>query len=434
MTKHTTLFWFRRDLRLHDNAGFYKALSSGNPVVPVFIFDSEILAPLPRDDRRISSIYDSLKQLDRELRKAGSALDVRLGRPLEVWKKLVKQYKPDAVFANEDYEPYGRRRDQDVDDMLRREECRLELIKDQVVFGGRDILKKDGTPYTVYTPYKNRWKQQLAENNPGYFPSEKLLGNLAPADNMTFPSLDQSGFTRSPYTLPPKAIDPDIIRNYHRNRDFPGREGTSGQSVYLRLGLASIRQLVDLGLELNETWLDELIWREFFMSILYFFPHVENRSFRPAYDAIRWRNDSEDFDKWCQGRTGFPLVDAGMRQLNETGYMHNRVRMVVANFLTKDLLIDWRWGEQYFAEKLMDYDLAANNGNWQWSAGSGCDAALYFRIFNPETQLKKFDPDLRYIKRWLPEYGTPNYPPPMLDHAFARKRAIEIYQQALKRN
>ena len=422
-------------MRLDDNAGLFNALLSGNPVVPVFIYDSNILDNLKsKTDKRLSFIYDTLQNLHKQLLKVGSGLVIEYGNPVDVWKKLLKKYPTSAVYTNSDYEPYAIERDNLVKDLIDSKDIQFYSLKDQVIFEKDEITKDDGKPYSVYTPFKNKWKKILLEQSVKEFPSENFIGNFYKMGNTKFPDLKDIGFHYSNYSVPSTKVDPEIILSYEKTRDFPALVGTSGQSVHLRFGTVSIRQLVKMALELNETWLNELIWREFFMSVLYHFPFVEKRSFRSQYDDIEWRNNPDDFDRWSKGQTGFPLVDAGMRQLNKTGYMHNRVRMVVANFLTKDLLIDWRWGEGYFAEKLMDFDLAANNGNWQWSAGCGCDAAPYFRIFNPEIQLKKFGPDLIYVKKWIEEYDTPDYLKPMLNHSFARERALEVYGKALKNN
>jgi deoxyribodipyrimidine photo-lyase len=284
----------------------------------------------------------------------------------------------------------------------------------------------------VYTPYSKKWKAALTSFYTKSYPVEKYSGNFLKLKPLPFPELEEIGFSKSGITFPERKIKQTIIEKYHLQRDIPGLDGTSRLSVHLRFGTVSIRKLIQVALKKNEKWLNELIWRDFYHMILWHFPHVVTKAFKPAYDQIEWRNDPDEFKAWCEGKTGYPIVDAGMRELNQTGYMHNRVRMIVASFLTKHLLIDWRWGEAYFAKKLLDFDLAANNGGWQWAAGSGCDAAPYFRVFNPYIQTEKFDSDRTYIKRWVPEVETPSYPKPIVDHAFARERVLSAYKVALE--
>lgn len=426
------IFWFRRDLRLYDNAGLYFALKGGLPVLPLFVFDIEILEKLEdRNDARVMFIHDEISKIHDSLRKFNSGLLVIKGRPLEILNHLVKKYQVDTVFCNHDYEPYAKKRDEKVKRMLRERGVGFKSYKDQVIFEKEEILNNQEEPYKVFTPYKNEWLTNFTDNCTQPFPSEKLLPVMFTPGPETIPSLSDIGFKRSEIAIPPRKLEPDIIQSYHESRDFPSQNGTTRLGIHLRHGTVSIREAVRTGKKYNKIWLNELIWREFYMMILHHFPKVVNHSFKSKYDRIRWDNQEDNFAKWCEGRTGYPIVDAGMRQLNKTGYMHNRVRMIVASFLTKHLLIDWRWGEAYFAGKLLDYELASNNGGWQWAAGTGTDAQPYFRIFNPSSQTTKFDPDLAYIKKWIPEIHTEKYPKPMVEHTFARKRAIETYKNAL---
>lgn len=428
-------FWFRRDLRLHDNHGLHAALQTGLPVLPVFIFDTDILNQLAdKRDRRVEFIHGALAEMQHQLRKHTGDLVVRHGRPEEIWRRLLKEYDIRAVYTNTDYEPYAVRRDRAVERVLSENGVALYSFCDQVIFEKSDVVKADGSPYTVFTPFKNAWLKKLTERFPSIpqYEVEAFFDRMIKLPPQPLPSLEELGFQSTGAVFPAKQVRREIIARYHLQRDFPGVDGTTRLGVHLRFGTVSVRELVSLAQETNQTWLSELIWREFFMMILHHFPHVEQRAFRDAYDRIPWRNAPDDFERWSNGMTGYPLVDAGMRELNETGFMHNRVRMVTASFLTKHLLIDWRLGERYFAAKLLDYDLAANNGNWQWAAGTGCDAAPYFRVFNPSAQMAKFDPNLAYVRHWVPEYGTASYPPPMIDHDFARKRAVDVYARALR--
>jgi deoxyribodipyrimidine photo-lyase len=432
MTQEKAIFWFRRDLRLFDNAGLHAALLSGYPVLPLFIFDTEILSKLEnRVDRRVEYIYQALQQLNLQLKKFGSRLIIRHGKPVEVIKELTGQVKVVAVFTNRDYEPYARRRDADVEKMLNANGIGFQSFKDQVIFEPGEVMKPDGKPYTIYTPYSKRWKSLLQLQPPHSYPSEHIIRYATDLQLQSVCSLDEIGFQTSAFQFQVPAVSTDRIRHYHETRDYPAIEGTTRLSVHLRFGTVSIRELVRIARNENEAWLGELIWREFFMTILYFFPQVTQQSFKPAYDSICWRNNEDEFERWCRGRTGYPIVDAGMRELLATGHMHNRVRMIVASFLTKHLLIDWRWGEAWFAQHLLDYDLSANNGNWQWAAGCGCDAAPYFRIFNPYEQTKKFDSRLEYIGKWVPELKQSGYEAPMVDHSKARLRALEAYKKGL---
>ena len=428
------VFWFRRDLRLEDNVGLYHALRSGHPVLPVFILDTEILERLEeKADRRVAFILAALGEMNRKLASAGSSLKVLHGTPVEAFRKILDEYDVKAVFTNRDYEPYATARDEKISLLLKNSAIPFHSFKDQVILEKKEVVKSDGTPYTVFTPYSRAWKKQLTIQDTESFFSEKHAGNFLKLPAARIPGPEEISFTNTDTVSPVPAINKEIIRNYHLTRDIPSLEGTTRLGVHLRFGTVSIRQLVRTALDLNETWLNELIWREFFMSIIWHFPHVTDSSFKARYDAIQWRNNEEEFDRWCNGMTGYPIVDAGMRELNATGFMHNRVRMITASFLTKHLLTDWRWGEAYFAGKLLDYELSSNNGNWQWAAGTGCDAAPYFRVFNPAEQTRKFDPQMRYINRWVPELGSPSYPSPMIDHAMARQRALATYASGLGR-
>ena len=428
------IFWFRRDLRLNDNAGLYHALKSGLPVLPIFIFDTHILDELEeKKDKRVEFIRDTLVEIQKELNKIDSDLYVFYGTPVECFKHLLSKYDLDTVFTNHDYEPYAIARDKAIEKLLQKRHIQFKTYKDQVIFEKDEVLKDDGKPYTVYTPYSKKWRAALTDFFTKAYPCKKYFKNFYKCPTTKIPSLDSMGFEEKEQEIPSNSPSDDTIKNYNKTRDFPGLEnGTSRLGIHLRFGTVSIREEVAKAKSLNNTFLNELIWREFYMSILWHFPHVGNhKAFKPAYDNIAWRNNEDEFQKWCHGQTGYPIVDAGMRQLNETGYMHNRVRMITGSFLCKDLLIDWRWGEAYFAQKLLDYDLAANNGGWQWVAGSGCDAAPYFRIFNPELQTKKFDKNLKYIQKWVPEFQEFTYPKPIVDHIKARERCLAAYKKAL---
>ncbi|WP_435255591.1 cryptochrome/photolyase family protein [Tenacibaculum sp. A30] len=428
MENKVSIFWFRRDLRLEDNNGLHEALQSGNKVVPLFIFDEDILESLPKNDARVTFIYETLQNLDEELKKHQSSLVVKKGKPLAIWKKLTEEYIIGEVYTNKDYEPYAIKRDKEVADFLASKRIAFNAFKDQVIFEENEVLKNDGTPYTVFTPYKNKWLQNFSEKED----TQEFTINFTNFYQFyfEFPSLASIGFKES--TIKVKPYNLSSLDSYDEVRDFPSQDKTSYLSPYLRFGLVSTRKMIRFALKTNQTFLSELIWREFFMQILYHFPKVVTENFREKYNAVPWRNNEEEFKKWCEGKTGYPMVDAGMRELNETGYMHNRVRMITAGFLCKHLLIDWRWGEAYFAEKLLDYDLSANNGNWQWAAGTGCDAAPYFRVFNPAEQLKKFDKDLHYVRKWVKDFDELTYPQPMVEHKFARERAIDTYKKALQ--
>lgn len=424
--------WFRRDLRLEDNTALFEALSNHPAVLPIFIFDSNILDELPRVDKRVVFIHDTLSRLDAQLRAMGSGILCLTGKPLAVWNYILSAYQVSAVYTNRDYEPYAKLRDTEVMQLLEKHHIPMHICKDHVVREMDEVLKDDGTPYTVYTPYSRRWKLTLPADAFEPKPSEKWLKHFVRMPLPELPSLQDLGFQYIDPEIPSAVPDKKIIAQYHETRDFPAMQGTTKMSVHLRFGTISIRSLMRIAVQLNEKYYNELIWREFYQSILWHFPHVVGNAFKKEYDRIVWRNNETEFEAWCNGMTGYPIVDAGMRELNATGYMHNRVRMIVASFLTKDLLIDWRWGEAYFAEKLLDFDLASNNGGWQWAAGCGVDAAPYFRIFNPAEQTRKFDPKGIYIRTWVPELDTMQYPLPIVDHAFARKRTLEAYAVALK--
>jgi len=428
------LFWFRRDLRLSDNAGLYRALRHGLPVQPVFVFDRHILDELKdRADRRVEFIHQQLTVIDRQLQELGATLDVRYGTPEDIWPQLLAGYNVKAVYTNHDYEPYACRRDATVSALLAQQGIGFYSFKDQVIFEKSEVIKDDGKPYTVFTPYARRWKATVNSFYLQSYPAQKYFSAFYRSSARVIPTLQSMQFTAAGQPFPEGKWQQQVIGQYKENRDYPAIAGTSRLSVHLRFGTISIRQLAREAGSLNETFLNELIWRDFYQMILWHFPQVVGHAFKPAYDRIEWRNNITEFEAWCEGRTGYPVVDAGMRELNATGYMHNRVRMIVASFLTKHLLIDWRWGEAYFAEKLLDFDLAANNGGWQWAAGSGCDAAPYFRVFNPYLQAQKFDPQLTYIRKWVPELDELTYPRPIVEHEMARKRCLAAYAIALKK-
>jgi deoxyribodipyrimidine photo-lyase len=432
--KAVNIIWFRRDLRLHDNTALFHALNDKNPVLPVFIFDRNILDELAdRTDRRVEFIHEALQQMQKQLIKLGSTLDVRYGFPGEIFQQLVKEYTIEKVFTNHDYEPYAGQRDEAIRKLLNENNISLHTYKDQVIFEKDEVTKDDGKPYTVFTPYSRKWKLRLSEYPIEIYETEKYFSNFYKQQAKEIPSLSAMNFKPTGQSFPASIWKPDIIKKYKEQRDFPAIEGTSRLSVHLRFGTVSTRELATDAAKLNESFLNELIWRDFYHMILWYFPHIVGKAFKPDYDKIQWHNNEAEFERWCCGQTGYPIVDAGMRELNTTGFMHNRVRMIVASFLTKHLLIDWRWGEAYFAKKLLDFDLAANNGGWQWAAGSGCDAAPYFRVFNPYLQTQKFDPQLKYIRKWVPELEEFSYPKPVVVHEEARKRCLEVYAKALKK-
>ena len=434
MSNGVAIFWFRRDLRLEDNTALFHALDSGHAVLPIFIFDPEILNDLPRDDARVSFIHKCLGTIRNTLEsKYKRSLGVYRGSPEQVLSELIEAWDIRAVYANRDYEPYARRRDDAIEALLEARGIRFHTFKDQVIFEKSEVVKQDGEPYVVYTPYKKKWKElYLASGKAGPCPSGDMLGNIVRDTKLPFMGLEALGFRKSDIVVPDFHLESSLIENYEKTRNFPSVEGTSRLGPHLRFGTLSVRKALQAALRTeNETFWDELIWREFFMQILWHFPRTVGEAFKKQYDRVRWRNNPEEFEKWKNGETGFPLVDAGMRQLNQTGYMHNRVRMLAASFLCKHLLVDWRWGEAYFAEKLLDFELSSNVGNWQWAAGSGVDAAPYFRIFNPSTQIERFDRDHAYIRKWVPEFGTDSYPKEMVDHREARERCLKVYKEAL---
>lgn len=418
--------WLRRDLRLEDNIALNEALSEDLPTLLLFLFDENILNELPLNDPRISFIHETLQSINDKLNKLESSILCLKGDPVAIWTQLVQKYQISKVFMNKDYEPYALERDLKVKQLLEKNDIKVQIFKDQVIFEQDEIIKDDGRPYTVFTHYQRKWLEKF-KATPIQSRKESKFNNLY-RHVFSFPALTELGFQKSTQKVP--EYDLSCINNYTDNRDFPWFN-TTFLSPHLRFGTVSIRQLILQVGNNHDKFLSELIWREFFMQILYHFPHVVNRNFKPQFDGIAWRNDKKEFERWCNGETGYPLVDAGMRQLNTTGYMHNRTRMVTASFLCKHLLIDWRWGEAYFAKKLLDYELSSNNGNWQWSAGTGCDAAPYFRVFNPTEQQRKFDPDFTYIKTWVPEHGKPGYPAPIVEHAKARSRALNAYKSGL---
>lgn len=431
MKNKVAVFWFRRDLRLMDNVALNYALASGFPVFPIFIFDTSILEKLEnKKDRRVDYIHQALTSINAELKTYHSRLTTYYGKPIEILRKLTKDFEVQAVFCNRDYEPEAIERDTAIYHYFKADSIPFKCYKDQVIFDKFDIVKKDGKPYTVYSPYAAKWREALRSEI--YTIQHADATNFLTLDWLEISSLKDIGFEKTDIAFEAPVLDAQIIDEYNKYRDYPALQRTTKLGIALRFGTISIRRCVQFALQHNQTWLSELIWREFFMQILYHFPKVVQHSFKAKYDFIEWRNDESEFEKWCQGKTGYPIVDAGMRQLNATGFMHNRVRMIVASFLCKHLLIDWRWGAAYFAEKLNDYDLSANNGNWQWAAGSGCDAAMYFRVFNPATQTEKFDKSREYIKKWVPEFNTSSYPQPMIEHGFARERALKEYARALR--
>jgi deoxyribodipyrimidine photo-lyase len=421
--------WFRRDLRFEDNTALIQAYKTGFPILPVFIFDKNILSGLPEKDPRVSFIFSKLSELNNVLSVSESSFMVKYGDPLEVWHELVATYDIVQVFFNKDYEPYSIRRDMTIKKFLEKRKIRISAYKDQVIFEEDEIVKDDGKPYTIFTPYKNKWLKKFQP----FSVKDNSIRSLERFVHVkhTFPSLSEIGFQKSFQLV--KDYNLQAIGHYAGVRDFPAKE-TTFLGPHLRFGTVCIRKIIAFCYEQDKEFLSELIWREFFMQILWHFPNVIDKNFKPQYNGILWRNNEEEFKLWCQGNTGFPLVDAGMRQLNETGYMHNRVRMVTASFLCKHLLIDWSWGEAYFAQKLLDYELSSNNGNWQWAAGTGCDAAPYFRVFNPTGQMKKFDKDFLYTRKWVPEVGSGKQIKPMVDHKLARERAINTYKKAILSN
>ncbi len=433
MIKKVTIFWFRRDLRLDDNLGFYEALKTNHAVLPIFIFDNEILDKLPKNDARVTFIHETLQNISKELQNEhGSSIAMFYGKPKDIYKQLIKDYDVDTVYTNHDYEPYAMERDTEIKSFLDERDIEFKTYKDQVIFEKNEIVKKDGDPYKVYTPYMRTWKENFKTIDFKIYDTKAHFKNLLKDIDLPNLSLSDIGFELSSQNIAPYKVTPTLIQDYEATRNFPAKDSTSRLGPHLRFGTVSIRKMVKKAIaEENEIFWQELIWREFFMQILWHFPHAAKDSFKSKYDRIEWRNNEDEFKLWCEGKTGYPLVDAGMRQLNKTGFMHNRVRMLVGSFLCKHLLIDWRWGEAYFAEKLHDYDMASNVGNWQWVAGCGVDAAPYFRIFNPTSQIQKFDKNHEYINKWVPDYQELTYPQSMVDHKEARERCLKTYKSAL---
>jgi len=433
MMKEVGIFWFRRDLRLEDNAGLWKALKCGYPVVPIFIFDKNILNKLQdKTDARLSFLHNRLTEIQGQLKKLGSSLQVVHGTPLETMEELANQYEVKQVFLNRDYEPYARERDEQVFNFWKDKGVEVIGAKDHVIFEKNEVVKADGTPYLVFSPYGKAWRKKLSEYHSKAYPTMLYGEKFLKQTQQPIPSLQEMGFESTSIELPSSTIDESIIKTYDATRNFPANQrGTTRLGMHLRFGSISVRSLLRKGLAGNDTFVNELIWRDFFQMALYYFPNSREKAIKPKYDLIPWETNMDHYQAWCEGRTGYPIVDAGMRELNTTGYMHNRVRMIVASFLTKHLLIDWRLGERYFAEKLLDFDLASNIGGWQWASGSGLDAAPYFRVFNPTSQLEKFDKQLKYVKRWVPEYGTSKYPEPIVEHKWARERCLDRFKTAL---
>ncbi|WP_028281820.1 cryptochrome/photolyase family protein [Olleya marilimosa] len=427
------IFWFRRDLRLDDNVGFLNALKSDHPVLPIFIFDKAILDHLPKDDARVTFIYNTLQNMRNTLQEEHqSSIAMYHDNPKDVFKTLMDEYTIDTVFTNHDYEPYATKRDKEIEEILSENKIKFKTYKDQVIFEKDEVVKKDGDPYVVYTPYMRVWKENFKSLELEIYYTNSYLNNLVEHTRLPNLSLSDIGFTKSSQKIEDYTVTPTLIQNYEATRNFPAKDATSKLGPHLRFGTVSVRKMIKKAIaENNEIFWQELIWREFFMQILWHFPHTHKEAFKAKYDRIEWRNNETEFKAWCEGKTGYPLVDAGMRQLNQTGFMHNRVRMLVGSFLCKHLLIDWRWGEAYFAEKLHDYDMSSNVGNWQWVAGSGVDASPYFRIFNPTTQIDKFDKQHKYIKQWVPDYQELTYPQPIVDHKEARERCLKVYKEAV---
>jgi deoxyribodipyrimidine photo-lyase len=429
--KKISLCWFRRDLRIEDQTALFYSLQQEEQVLPLFIFDRHILDALEdKTDARVSFIYQQIASLKAFFEKQGSSMLVKYGHPETIFQELVQEYEVQTVYTNRDYEPYAQSRDTQVEALLSKKNIPFLTFKDQVIFEPGEILNGSGEFYKVFTPFSRNWLEKFRQTRVQPLP-EANWKNLFTCSPLPFITLSEMGFEASSLEIPSTQVEDAILKEYEAQRNFPAVRGTSRLGIHLRFGTLSIRSLTLKAASLNATYLNELIWREFYMMILGNAPQVVDRAFKPQYDRIRWRTNEEDFQAWCEGRTGYPIVDAGMRELNNTGFMHNRVRMIVASFLTKHLLIDWRWGEAYFAKKLLDFELASNNGGWQWAAGTGTDAQPYFRVFNPESQTEKFDKELRYIKKWVPELGTSSYPQPIVEHKFARNRAIETYKKAL---
>jgi deoxyribodipyrimidine photo-lyase len=427
-----TIFWHRRDLRIEDNAGLYYALKNSSNVQAIFIFDTEILKHLSKNDQRVLFIYQEIVKLKKKYNDLQSDLKVYFGNPLEILPKIMIELHAQSLYTNKDYEPYAINRDKQLYEIFNEKKWTFIAKKDHVIFEKKEVLKADGKPYTVFTPYANKWRSLLDEYQLKTYPNEKYFYSFNKTDDIQeLVPLEKMGFdSKQTQDFPPLGLSEYILKDYKINRDFPATKGTSKLSLHLRFGTISIRELAKNSKN-YPVYLNELIWRDFYQMILYHFPDSVEHSFKKQYDRIVWENNEDHFKAWCEGKTGYPLVDAGMRELNATGLMHNRVRMVVASFLCKHLLIDWRWGERYFAEKLLDFELASNVGGWQWASSSGCDAAPYFRVFNPTLQQERFDPKNEYIKKWIPEFQTPSYPKPIIEHTFARERVLKRFKEAL---
>jgi len=443
-----SMVWFRRDLRLRDHRALWNASRRSHDIVGVFVFDTHILSKLPRHDQRVTFLVEALKSLQEDLQSRNAQIIVLHGDPIREIPKAVQKLKVQALFFNEDFESYAIQRDSKVIQKLQSENIPVHTFCDHILLGSR-IKKKDGTPYQVFTPYAKQWKEVLSKNDFKLCPIPQNWARI---------KTDPSPWKRLKFDLTPnswrasEASAQQCLRKfkkhlatYHETRNYPAlSSGTSRLSPYLRFGQLSPRQCLQLAVSSSsegaQVWLNELIWRDFFHMILHCFPHVEFHAFKRRYDSIAWSEREDHFQAWCEGKTGYPLIDAAMNQLNQTGWMHNRLRMVVASFLTKDLLIDWKKGEHYFAQKLMDYDLASNNGGWQWAASTGCDAQPYFRIFNPLSQSKKFDPEGAFIRKWVPSLAKrpakdihslkkmDGYPDPIVDHATQRAKALQLFK------
>ncbi|MDD3877168.1 MAG: deoxyribodipyrimidine photo-lyase [Bacteroidales bacterium] len=432
MSKFTiTLFWFRNDLRLQDNTALFHALKKHKNVQCLFIFDRNILSGLSKNDRRVTFIYKELREMNDTLYKYGSSLLVKTGNPIEVFKELLESFNIEGIYLNNDYEPYALKRDREIEMWAVDSNIPFYSYKDAVIFEKKEVLKSDGLPYTVFTPYSRKWLLSFSQETLIQYNIISYSNNFNHSSKHTFPFIEEIGFKTNQFIFPEKKLDEHCVKNYALNRNFPALNGTSRLGIHLRFGTISIREAVTFAHKNSSVWLNELIWREFFKMILFHFPYVEKNAFRKQFDSIKWLDDDESFEKWCAGQTGYPIVDAGMRELVATGFMHNRARMITAGFLVKHLLIDWRKGETFFAKHLLDYDLSANNGNWQWAAGTGCDAAPYYRIFNPIVQAQKFDKNLSYIRHWVPEYDTHKYYPQIVEHEFARKRSLTVLKSFL---
>tara|TARA_A100000164_G_scaffold376021_1_gene412190 strand:- start:224 stop:1513 length:1290 start_codon:yes stop_codon:yes gene_type:complete len=425
--KTFSVFWFRRDIRLEDNIGLFQATNSKYPVIPIFIFDEKITLNLPKNDTRINFIYKNLKKLnDLLIEKFNSRLQVFKGNPAKIIDKIAKQYNVKEVYTNHDYEPYAIKRDNLIFKNLKNKKIPFYTFKDQVIFEKNEVIKDNGSPYVVFTPYMRKWKETLKKNY-SVLEKNKLSNNFHNLNKYNLKEISEYGFESNISDVLNFDVSKKIIEEYEKKRNFPSLNSTSKIGPFLRFGVISIRSLVRYVLKFkNETFLNELIWREFFMQILFHFPNSSKSSFKSKYDNIKWVNDKKMFEAWKNGKTGFPIVDAGMNELNKTGFMHNRVRMITSSFLCKQLLIDWRWGEKYFALKLNDYEMSSNVGNWQWASGSGVDAAPYFRIFNPHTQIEKFDKNYDYINNWVDLKN--NYPKEIVNHKEARENCLKMYK------